>query len=119
MELTRAGEKGSINTDERGKCGLLSRPLVLQSNYHAVHCMPAQGLRHAQSFCPQSPLEEVLGGMSVHHSFLSQPVRSDLFQQAQAWPVFTIHCSLRITEKIKERIISPSVEYFGNYTRLI
>lgn len=60
------------------------------------------GHRGAQSFCFYSRLAEVLweGG---HCSFPSWPVKSHQSQQAPARPVFTICCSLRTIEKIKER----------------
>lgn len=99
---TWAGEKGSMKTDEGGKHGLLSRPLVLQSD-SCTHTSWLPRVAEVPRVSALGPCWQKCSRKGVHHSFPSQPIKSGQSQQTPAGRVFTICCSLRTIENVKER----------------
>lgn len=88
-----------MNTDKRGKHGLLSRPLVPQNDDCAAHSVSALSHRCAQSFCTQSPkARNALGRRCTIHFPLSQ---SNLAKPSMASVQRML--SLRTIENIKDR----------------
>lgn len=90
-----------MKTDEGGKHGLLSSRLVLLSDYcTCAPCLPR--VTEVPGVSALSPSWQKCSRKRVHHPFPSQPIKSGQSQQTPAGPVFTVCCSLRTTENIKE-----------------